>query len=169
MTLSATGSTILIAILIGYFVALVFIGRLAGTKIDNASDYLLAGRGVPLGLSVLSLLATWFGSSALLGATRSSYELGIHGNVLEPFACAATLAFTGFLFAAPLWKRQVSTVADLFRARMGPSAEWISCFIQVPTFFCGSEHSICPSAPYWKPTSACPMEWVPLLPASWCC
>lgn len=136
MNLSATGSAILLVILIGYIVALVFIGRLAGKKIDDASDYLLAGRSVPLGLSVLSLLATWFGSSAILGATRSSYELGIHGNVLEPFACAATLAFTGFLFAVPLWKLQVSTVADLFRARMGSTAEWISCFIQVPTFFC---------------------------------
>jgi Na+/proline symporter len=60
----------------------------------------------------------------------------MNGTVLEPFACAATLAFTGIFFAGPLWTRQVATVADLFRERMGPSAEWVSCLIQIPTFFC---------------------------------
>lgn len=136
MTLSEIGSAILMALLVVYVATLVWIGRFAGKKIANAEDFLLAGRSVPLGLSVLSLLATWFGSSAILGATRNSYEAGLHGTVLEPFACAATLTLTGLLFAAPLWKRQVSTVADLFRERMGWSAEWISCLIQVPTFFC---------------------------------
>jgi Na+/proline symporter len=136
MPLSPAGLFFLIAALVIYVVALIAIGQMAGGKVDNAADYLLAGRNVPFGLSVLSLLATWFGSSAILGATRNAYESGLHGTVLEPFACAATLAFTGFVFARPLWKRQVSTVADLFRQRMGPQAEWISCAIQVPTFFC---------------------------------
>jgi Na+/proline symporter len=136
MPLSALGSSILLAVLLVYILALGCIGRFAGRNIANADDFLLAGRNVPLGLSVLSLLGTWFGSSAILGATRSSYEFGLAGTVLEPFACAATLALTGLLFAGPLWRLQVSTVADLFRARMGSMAEWISCVIQVPTFFC---------------------------------
>jgi SSS family solute:Na+ symporter len=136
MELSGVGATILSAVLVIYAATLVSIGWFAGRKVENAEDFLLAGRSVPLGLSILSLLATWFGSSAILGATRSSYELGLHGTVLEPFACAATLTLTGLVFAAPLRKRQVATVADLFRQRMGWSAEWISCLIQVPTFFC---------------------------------
>jgi SSS family solute:Na+ symporter len=136
MALSAIGSSFLIALLALYVLALLAIGRRSAKKITSADDYLLAGRSVPLGLSTLSLLGTWFGSSAILGATRNTYELGLSGNILEPFACAATLAFTGLVFAGPLWRRQVATVADLFRERMGTSAEWISCWIQVPTFFC---------------------------------
>jgi Na+/proline symporter len=127
---------VFIALLLLYVIVLLSIGRWSAKKVDSSNDYLLAGRSVPLGLSVLSLLGTWFGSSAILGATRNTYESGMNGTVLEPFACAATLAFTGIFFAGPLWTRQVATVADLFRERMGASAEWISCLIQIPTFFC---------------------------------
>lgn len=136
MALSMIGSAVFIALLLLYVIVLLSIGRWSAKKVDSSNDYLLAGRSVPLGLSVLSLLGTWFGSSAILGATRNTYESGMNGTVLEPFACAATLAFTGIFFAGPLWTRQVATVADLFRERMGPSAEWISCLIQIPTFFC---------------------------------
>jgi len=136
MALSMIGSAVFIALLLLYVIVLLSIGRWSAKNVDSSNDYLLAGRSVPLGLSVLSLLGTWFGSSAILGATRNTYESGMNGTVLEPFACAATLAFTGIFFAGPLWTRQVATVADLFRERMGPAAEWISCLIQIPTFFC---------------------------------
>jgi Na+/proline symporter len=136
MALSMIGSAVFIALLLLYVIVLLSIGRWSAKNVDSSNDYLLAGRSVPLGLSVLSLLGTWFGSSAILGATRNTYESGMNGTVLEPFACAATLAFTGIFFAGPLWTRQVATVADLFRERMGPSAEWVSCLIQIPTFFC---------------------------------
>jgi solute:Na+ symporter, SSS family len=133
--LSILGKVCLATALILYVAALILVGILAGRRVVNGRDYLFASREVPLGLSILSLLATWFGSSAILGATRNAYEFGMQGTVLEPFACAAALIVTGAVFASRLWKLELSTVADLFRRQFGPWAEWISCVIQVPTFF----------------------------------
>ena len=133
--LSLPGKVCLAMALILYVAVLILVGRLAGRRVVNGRDYLFASREVPLGLSILSLLATWFGSSAILGATRNAYEYGMQGTVLEPFACAAALVLTGAVFASRLWKLELSTLADLFRSQFGPWAEWISCLIQVPTFF----------------------------------
>jgi solute:Na+ symporter, SSS family len=133
--LSPVGTTWLAWILLVYVVLLMGIGRVAATRVRSTSDYLLAGRGVPLGLSILSLLATWFGSSAMVGTTRSTYEFGMSGTVLEPFACAATLILAGGVFAQRLWRLELATIADLFRSKLGPWAVWIGCAIQVPTFF----------------------------------
>lgn len=133
--LSPWGTTCLASILLVYVVLLMVIGRVAARRVRSTRDYLLAGRGVPLGLSILSLLATWFGSSAMVGTTRSTFEFGMSGTVLEPFACAATLVLAGCVFAQRLWSLELATVADLFRLKLGPWAVWIGCAIQVPTFF----------------------------------
>jgi Na+/proline symporter len=45
------------------------------------------------------------------------------------------LIFTGCFFAERFWKTQAATVADLFRQQFGPTAERLSCAIQVPSFF----------------------------------
>jgi Na+/proline symporter len=55
--------------------------------------------------------------------------------LLDPIACGATLIFTGCFFAERFWKTQAATVADLFRQQFGPTAERLSCAIQVPSFF----------------------------------
>ena len=63
------------------------------------------------------------------------YRGGIGEVLLDPIACGATLIFTGCFFAERFWKTQAATVADLFRQQFGPTAERLSCAIQVPSFF----------------------------------
>jgi len=63
------------------------------------------------------------------------YRGGIGEVLLDPIACGATLIFTGFFFAERFWKTQAATVADLFRQQFGPTAERLSCAIQIPSFF----------------------------------
>lgn len=133
--LSDSGRIVLACILVLYAATLLLVGAIAGRKVSRPEDFLLAGRRVPLGLSILALLATWFGSSAMLGATRSAYEGGLSQTLLEPWACGLALILTGSLFAARLWRLKINTLADLFRRDYGPWAEWISCVLQVPTFF----------------------------------
>ncbi len=140
--LSPTGKTALVVALILYFLGLLAVSLYAAKNVKTEQDFLVAGRRLPLHLSWGALMATWFGSSAIMGATRNSYEYGVSGTLLDPFACSATLLFTGVVFAARLWRMQLFTMADFYLQKYGPKAEFIACVIQVPTFFCwiGSQY-----------------------------
>lgn len=134
-SLSPLGSVALAAVLAIYVSLLIVVGAWAGRKVHSSEEFLLAGRNVPLPLAILSLLATWFGSSAILGTAQSTYEFGMPGTILEPFACGITLIFSGLFFAKRLWNLGLATIADLFGAKLGSVGLWISSAIQVPTFF----------------------------------
>ncbi len=114
---------------------LALVGRFASKGVETEAEYLVADRQVPLWLSVLALLATWFGSSSVIESSSKMYRGGIGEVLLDPIACGATLIFTGCFFAERFWKTQAATVADLFRQQFGPTAERLSCAIQVPSFF----------------------------------
>jgi len=114
---------------------LALVGRFVSRGVETEAEYLVADRQVPLWLSVLALLATWFGSSSVIESSSKMYRGGIGEVLLDPIACGATLIFTGCFFAERFWKTQAATVADLFRQQFGPTAERLSCAIQVPSFF----------------------------------
>ncbi len=98
--LSAAGQTGLVVALVLYFVGLLAVSIYAAKNVKTEQDFLVAGRRLPLHLSWGALMATWFGSSAIMGATKNSFESGVSGTILDPFACSATLLFTGLVFAA---------------------------------------------------------------------
>lgn len=133
--LSSFGQLCLASCLVLFVLGLAFLGSRFGGKLASGSDYFVASRSVPLGLSVLALLATWFGSSSVVEASTKMYDTGLRGVILDPVACGATLILTGWLFAERFWNTGCSTVAELFRREFGSVAEWISCAIQVPSFF----------------------------------
>jgi len=114
---------------------LALVGRFASKGVETEAEYLVADRQVPLWLSVLALLPTWFGSSSVIESSSKMYRGGISEVLLDPIACGLTLIFTGCFFAERFWKTQAATVADLFRQQFGPTAERLSCAIQVPSFF----------------------------------
>ena len=114
---------------------LALVGRFASRGVETEAEYLVADRQVPLWLSVLALLATGFGSSSVIESSSKMYRGGIGEVLLDPIACGLTLIFTGYFFAERFWKTQAATVADLFRQQFGPTAERLSCAIQVPSFF----------------------------------
>jgi Na+/proline symporter len=114
---------------------LAFLGRRIGQNVVTTSEFYVANRSVPLLLSVLALLATWFGSSSVVEASTKMYQGGLGEVLLDPIACGATLILTGICFAGGFWKSGCSTVAQLFRVLFGVAAERLSCAIQVPSFF----------------------------------
>ncbi len=118
-----------------YMLALLGVSIYASSQVKNEQDFLVAGRRLPLHLSWGALMATWFGSSAIIGASKSAWESGLSGVILDPFACSATLLFTGLVFASPLWRAQLFTIADFYRKKYGHRAEYLACLIQLTTFF----------------------------------
>src|SRR5438093_1271461 len=109
------------------------VGVVVSRKVRSESDYLIAGRGIGLGLATFSMFATWFGAETCVGAAGRFYAEGIAGGVRDPFGYAIALFLVGLVFAVPLWKRELSTLADLFRQRYGPRTERFAALIMAPT------------------------------------
>jgi SSS family solute:Na+ symporter len=121
--------------LIGYVAFLLGVSLYASRRIQDESDYVVAGRKLPLFLAWGTLIATWFGAATMFAAAGAARDEGLLGVVLDPLACAGTLILAGVFFARPLWKMGLYTMADFYRARYGPSAEIVGASIQVPSYF----------------------------------
>jgi SSS family transporter len=116
-----------------YIIAQLALGLLVSTRIRNEQDYLLAGRSLGLSLATFSVFATWFGAESCVSASAKVYEHGLSGAVVDPFAYGACLLLMGAFFAAPLWKRGFTTLADLYRQRYSIGVERVAVLLMVPT------------------------------------
>lgn len=116
-----------------YIVCQLLIGLLVSRKITSEEDYLLAGRSLGFGLATLSVFATWFGAESCIGAAGAVYEEGLAGASADPFAYTACLIIMGFAFAIPLWRRQLTTLADLFQQRYSPGVEKLAVVLIAPS------------------------------------
>lgn len=124
-------NTVLAGILI-YILLQLLIGVLVSRRIKNEDDYLLAGRSLGVGLAALSVFATWFGAETCIGAAGAVYEEGLSGATLDPFGYSLCLVLMGLVFSIPLWRRQLTTLADLFRIRYSQNIEKLAVLMMVP-------------------------------------
>ncbi|MBC8290774.1 MAG: sodium:solute symporter family protein [Planctomycetes bacterium] len=132
----AAESVAMLKIALGIYVAILFgVSIVASRKVKTESDYLIAGRSLPLVLAWGTLMATWFGAATMFAAAEASRDEGLRGVILDPFACAGTLIFAGLFFARPLWKMKLFTIADFYKQKYGPRAEILGSSIQVPSYF----------------------------------
>lgn len=123
---------ILICILLYVSVQLV-IGYVVSRRIRTEQDYLIAGRRLAAPLVVFSVFATWFGAETCIGSAGEAYRGGLAAVTTDPFGYTAGLLLMGALLAVPLWKRKLTTLADLFRQRYGQNVERLAALIMVPT------------------------------------
>ena len=119
--------------ILGYVLLQLVIGVLVARGIKSESDYLLAGRRLGPGLATFTVFATWFGAETCIGAAGAVYENGIAGGYADPFGYAACLFLMGFVFAIPLWRRGLTTLADLFRQRYSIGIERLAVLLIVPS------------------------------------
>ncbi len=105
----------------------------SGSRVASEDDYLLAGRRLGLGLGTFTIFATRFGAETCIGSAGSIYSKGLSGGSADPFGYAVCLLLMGAVFAVPLWRRRLTTFADLFRTRYAPSVERLAVLMMVPT------------------------------------
>ncbi len=123
----------LIVLGIGVYILLqLLIGVWLSHRITSEEDYLLAGRSLGWPLATLSVFATWFGAETCIGAAGAVYEQGLSGATVDPFGYAMCLVIMGMVFAIPLWRRQLMTLADLFRQRYSRNIEVLAVLLLVP-------------------------------------
>lgn len=119
--------------ILGYVLLQLAIGALVSRRIRTESDYILAGRRLGYGLATFTVFATWFGAETCIGAAGRIYESGLSAGSADPFGYALCLFLMGLVFAVPIWKRRLTTMADLFRQRFSPGVERVAVLLMVPT------------------------------------
>jgi Na+/proline symporter len=116
-----------------YMVLQFGIGIWVSRRIHTESDYILAGRKLGYALTTFSIFATWFGAETIVGSAGRAYREGVSLGSAEPFGYGLCLVLMGLVFAVPLWRRQLTTLADLFRQRFSVGAERVAAVILIPS------------------------------------
>ena len=109
------------------------IGVWVSRRIRTEADYLVAGRKLGYGLTTFSIFATWFGAETVVGSAGTAYREGVSLASAEPFGYGLCLILMGVVFAVPLWRRRLTTLADLFRDRFSPGVERLAALILIPS------------------------------------
>jgi Na+/proline symporter len=118
---------------------LVYIGLQLGIawrfrrRTETEGDYLLAGRALGPWMATFAVFATWFGAETCIGAAGEAYRHGLSGVLADPFGYALGMVLVGVVIAVPLWRRGVTTLADLFRIRYGAGVERLAALVMIPS------------------------------------
>ncbi len=123
----------LFSAILAYLLLQFGIGVWVSRRIRNEADYLLAGRSLGYPLAIFSIFATWFGAETIVGAAGRTVRDGISLASAEPFGYGLCLIVMGLVFAVPLWRRQLTTLADLFRTRYSAGVERFAAAVLIPS------------------------------------
>jgi solute:Na+ symporter, SSS family len=126
---------ILLAFILLYMVVTVAVGWWAGRRVNSTSEYVVAGKRLPMFITACALFATWFGSETVMGASSEFVEHGVPGVIEDPFGAALCLFLVGILIARPLYRLDMLTFSDYFRMRFNKASEVVSAIFMVPSYF----------------------------------
>lgn len=122
------------------FIALFFAVRLvvgiwAGKKVQDNTDYVVAGRRLPIHMAAASIMATWFAAETLMGASETAYDYGFQGVVFDPFGASACLFLSGFLFVRLMRRAKYLTIVDFFERRYNKLMVIFTVIAECLTYF----------------------------------
>ena len=109
-----------------YLLMMVAIGAYAAKRTTSAANFIIAGRSLPVWILSTTLVATWFGGGAMMGAAGASYEHGLLGVIAAPFGDALVLFVVGFFFVRLFRRLRLLTFVDYFENRYGKTAATIA-------------------------------------------
>ncbi|MBM7646951.1 high affinity choline transporter 7 [Scopulibacillus daqui] len=96
-----------------------YIGAKSVTKRKGqADDMLVAGRSMPLWISVFTMAATWLGGGYIVGTAETVYSQGLIWTQ-APWCYALSLMIGGVFFARKMRKMEFTTMLDPLEARFG--------------------------------------------------
>ncbi len=120
-----------------YLIAMMVIGLVAGSRVKDLDDYLVAGRKLPYFLVVPTIVATWFGAGTCMGVSGIAYTGGLKETIADPFGCSVALLLAALFFVKQLRKRNFVTISDMMRVAYGKKAETFASFLMIP-FYVGT-------------------------------
>ncbi|MSR59882.1 MAG: hypothetical protein EXS05_19960 [Planctomycetaceae bacterium] len=114
-----------------FFAVRMAIGYWASRHVNNASDYIVAGRGMPIYMTSASIMATWFAAETLMGASSHAYTHGFQGVIFDPFGAVLCLLVSGLFFIRLMRRARYLTVVDFFEKRFGKEVCLIASIVQI--------------------------------------
>lgn len=129
-------NTTLISSVVLYLFGTLALGVWAGTRIKNTSDFAVAGRSLPLIMVVTTTFATWFGAETVMGIPAKFVQGGLNALVEDPFGAGTCLILVGLFFATKLYKLNLLTIGDYYRARYGKGIE-VFCSVAIILSYLG--------------------------------
>jgi SSS family solute:Na+ symporter len=115
----------LIWFVILYLFFSVGVGLYASKRVHNSRDFVVAGRNLPMPVVTATVFATWFGAETVLGISATFVEEGMGGVVADPFGASMCLILAGLFFAPLLYRMNLLTIGDFYRARYNRAVELI--------------------------------------------
>jgi SSS family transporter len=115
----------LVSFVMLYLLLSVGIGIYASTRVHNARDFVVAGRNLPLPIVTATVFATWFGAETVLGISATFVKDGMGAVVADPFGASMCLIIAGLFFAPLLYRMNLLTIGDYYRARYNRTVELI--------------------------------------------
>ena len=98
------------------------VGVWASRRTHSVTEFIVAGRGLPLFVCTATVIATWFGGGTMMGTSGSAYQYGMLGVIADPLGSALCLFLVGFFFARLFRRLRILTVADFMAQRYGQVA-----------------------------------------------
>ncbi|MEM7430501.1 MAG: sodium:solute symporter family protein [Pseudomonadota bacterium] len=105
-----------------YMVMMIGVGLYASKKSSSVTDFMVAGRSLPLPICTMTVMATWFGGAMMLGGAGAAYEEGMYGVIEDPWGGALALILIGLFFARIFRRLKIVTVVDFMHQRFGAVA-----------------------------------------------
>src|SRR5690606_12212352 len=94
-------------------------------RVHSASDYITAGRSLPMPVVMAMVFATWFGAETVLGISATFLDEGFRGLISDPLGASLCLVLFGLVFALPLYRLKLMTLGDFFHIRYNKSIELV--------------------------------------------
>ena len=108
-----------------YLLFSVGVGVYAARRVHTSRDFVVAGRNLPLPVVTATVFATWFGAETVLGVSATFVQEGLGGVVADPFGASLCLILAGLFFAPLLYRMNLLTIGDYYRARYNRTVELI--------------------------------------------
>jgi len=108
-----------------YLLFSVGVGVYAARRVHTSRDFVVAGRNLPLPVVTATVFATWFGAETVLGISATFVQEGLGGVVADPFGASLCLILAGLFFAPLLYRMNLLTIGDYYRARYNRTVELI--------------------------------------------
>lgn len=117
-----------------YIILTLFIGFWASKRIKTTTDFTLAGKSLSTSFVGVTIFATWFGSSYVMGNPSYFVENGISSYVALIVSTALCLVLVGYFYAKKLYEMNIVTVGDFFRIRYSKKMETAVSVILIFTY-----------------------------------
>jgi SSS family transporter len=128
-------NTVLLVFIFLYLGLNILIGYWAARRVKNSSDFIQAGRSLPMFFNATALFALWFGSETVFGASSEFMKEGLSGVIEDPFGAILALCLFGLFFVRKLYRLNILTLSDLLRDKYGPRVELVSAIFMILSFF----------------------------------